>query len=92
MKARAHVFISGRVQGVFFRANTREKAIQLGITGWVRNMWDGRVEAVFEGEKEALERMLGWCKDGPPYASVDDLQVQWDEYQGEFETFEVRYR
>ncbi len=91
MKSRAHVFISGRVQGVFFRARTRERASQLGLKGWVRNLRDGRVEAVFEGEKGAVEKMLTWCKEGPTYASVSDVEAQWEEYTGEYEDFDVRY-
>ncbi len=91
MKSRAHVFISGRVQGVFFRGRTRERASQLGLKGWVRNLRDGRVEAVFEGEKGAVEKMLMWCKEGPTYAKVTDVEAQWEEYTGEYEDFDVRY-
>ncbi len=86
---RIHVFISGRVQGVFFRAYTRDKAQALELTGWVKNCCDGSVEAVFEGEKEKLAQMLAWCYQGSPYSKVDNVQVNWQEYTGEFELFSI---
>jgi len=64
---RVHVFVTGRVQGVFFRAETKSKADSLNLTGWVRNLPDGRVETVFEGEKERVDTMIEWCRQGPPY-------------------------
>lgn len=73
MSRRAHVYISGRVQGVFFRMATAEEARRLGLSGWVRNLLDGRVEAVFEGEESAVARMLQWCHNGPPHARVDSV-------------------
>jgi acylphosphatase len=88
---RAHVHVSGRVQGVFFRSNTREKADELGLTGWVRNLQDGRVEAVFEGDDSNVKEMIKWCHTGPSYASVSDLEVDWDKATGEFNSFEIRY-
>jgi acylphosphatase len=88
---RAHLFISGRVQGVFFRSNTRKKALELGLGGWVRNMNDGRVEAVFEGEESSIEKVITWCHQGPSYASVDDVEVSWEEFRDEFQTFSIRY-
>lgn len=91
MKARAHVYISGRVQGVFFRSSTEDKALELGMKGWVRNLLDGRVEAIFEGEKEKVEEMLKWCHKGPPYARVTNVEVEWEEYKGEFSSFGVAY-
>ncbi len=91
MKARAHIYISGYVQGVFFRYHTRELAQRLGLRGWVRNTPDGQVEAVFEGEKEAVERMLNFCHRGPSGARVTDIEVKWENYRGEFSGFEVRY-
>lgn len=91
MKSRAHVLISGMVQGVFFRATTMEKASELGLTGWVRNLRDGGVEAVFEGERAVIEQMLDWCRVGPPYARVENLDVRWGEYTSDFASFEVRY-
>lgn len=91
MKTRAHVYISGRVQGVFFRASTRDEARRLGLTGWVRNMRDGRVEAVFEGDDTSVEAMISWCRKGSPHSSVEDVEVRREEYSGEFEDFGVRY-
>jgi acylphosphatase len=91
MKTRAHVYISGRVQGVFFRAYTKEEAVRLGVKGWVRNLPDGRVEAVFEGEKEKVDEIIKWCHKGPSYARVDRVDVKWEEYKGEFDSFEIRY-
>ena len=90
-KIRAHIFVSGRVQRVFFRSETREKALKLGLTGWVKNLPDGRVEAVFEGEKARIEEMIEWAKKGPPGAIVNHLDLNWEEYQGEFKNFEIRY-
>jgi acylphosphatase len=91
MKARAHVIISGYVQGVFFRANTKREAINLGLKGFVRNLDDGRVEAVFEGEKSGIEKAIEFCKKGPRGARVDNVDVKWEEYKGEFHDFEIRY-
>ena len=90
-KKRAHVFVSGWVQGVFFRAETRDRARQLGVTGWVRNLWDGRVEAVFEGERDGVEEMIEWCHKGPPGAHVQGVDIHWEEYLGEFDQFSVTY-
>ena len=90
-KARAHVVVSGQVQGVFFRAKTQEKAQQLEVTGWVKNLSEGRVEAVFEGKKAKVEQMVGWAKKGPSGAIVNDLDLSWEEYRGEFTNFEIRY-
>jgi acylphosphatase len=91
MKARAHVYISGRVQGVFFRYETQALAQELGVGGWVRNTLDGRVEAIFEGEKEKVERMLDFCRRGPPGAMVSDIEVKWESHRGEFSGFGIRY-
>ena len=90
MSERAHIFVSGRVQGVFFRYSTLRKARQLGLTGWVRNLSDGRVEAVFEGEKSALQEMLAWAKEGPAFAKVQDLKISFEEACGQFSDFEIR--
>jgi acylphosphatase len=78
-KARARVVARGRVQGVFFRAETRDRARSLGLAGWVRNNPDGTVEAVFEGERERIEAMVEWCRRGPSLAHVDDLRVDWEQ-------------
>lgn len=91
MKARAHVFVSGNVQGIFFRYETRTKATQHKVTGWVRNTRDRRVEAVFEGEKEDVEAMIAFCRRGPPGASVRGVDVLWEEPTGEFDRFQVQY-
>ena len=91
MKARVHVYISGRVQGVFFRASTRDEAKRLGLTGWARNMPDGRVEAVFEGDEAVVDAMISWCKKGSPHSRVDDVEVVRDKYVGEFSDFGVRF-
>ncbi|MGD0978306.1 MAG: acylphosphatase [Candidatus Bathyarchaeia archaeon] len=91
MKARAHVFISGRVQGVFFRSETRYEARKHGVTGWVRNLPDDRVEAVFEGEQENVKKLLEFCRRGPPGARVASADVTWENYSGEFRDFEIRY-
>ena len=80
---RAHVFITGRVQGVFFRHATSQEATQRGVTGWVRNLPDERVEAVFEGSRGAVDEMVGWCKRGPQYAVVEDLVVTWEDVREE---------
>ena len=87
---RTHVFISGRVQGVWFRAHTREKAEELGISGWVRNLPDGRVEAVFEGEDEKVDEMVKWCHRGPPLSRVEKVDVEYETPKGE-KCFTIRY-
>lgn len=91
VKARAHVYVSGGVQGVYFRSHTRNKAYELSLTGWVRNMDDGRVEAVFEGDDADVKRMLEWCRIGEGFARVDSVEVVDEEYKGEFRDFEIRY-
>ena len=91
MKARAHVFISGRVQGVFFRSETKREAGRYGVSGWVRNLPDDRVEAVFEGERESVKKLVEFCKRGPPGAEVTRIEVSWETYSGDFRGFEIRY-
>ena len=88
-KIRAHIFISGRVQGVFFRRNIKNKAEKLELTGWVKNLADGRVEAIFEGEKEKIEGMIKWAKKGPFLAKVEKLEVAWENYEEDFQSFEI---
>ena len=90
-KARAHAIISGRVQGVFFRMETKRAADRIGGFGWVRNQRDGTVEALFEGDQDKVDAILEWCKEGPPSAKVTDVNVQWQDYGGEFNRFEVTY-
>jgi acylphosphatase len=89
MPTRAHVFVSGTVQGVFYRANTRDQATDRGLDGWVRNLEDGRVEAVFEGPDEAVESMVEWCHEGSPAASVSDVSVEYESTEG-LDGFEIR--
>ena len=88
---RVHVYLSGRVQGVGFRAFTSRTAQQLGVKGWVKNLADGRVEAVLAGSEEKVEQMLNKVKTGPRFAEVNDMQVEEEDYRGEFDKFEVRY-
>ncbi|CAN5643624.1 acylphosphatase [soil metagenome] len=89
-RERAHVYVSGNVQGVFFRDSTRQKAEELGLLGWVKNTPDGRVEAVFEGPTEDVRKMVDWCENGPSQADVEDVEAEYDEAEGEPESFEVR--
>jgi acylphosphatase len=88
---RAHVIITGRVQGVAFRADTRWSAQQIGVSGWVRNRPDGSVEAVIEGERKRVEEMLAWCRRGPALARVDEMKLEWEPYTGEFERFNIAF-
>jgi acylphosphatase len=88
--ARAHVRLAGRVQGVGFRYWTADEARQRGLTGWVRNLDSGGVEAVFEGPRLRLEAMVGWCREGPPGAYVRDVRVSWDEPPEGFSQLEIR--
>ncbi len=81
-RTRAHVYVSGTVQGVYFRARTRDEARDRGIDGWVQNLADGRVEAVFEGPEVAVEDLLTFCHEGPPAASVDSVDVTWEDPTG----------
>lgn len=90
MNARVHVFISGKVQGVFFRSSTKEMANELGLSGWVRNLADGRVEAVFEGNNEAMKKMLEWCRKGPEHAKVTGVEVIAEDYREDFKEFLLR--
>ncbi|BAW31800.1 acylphosphatase [Methanothermobacter sp. MT-2] len=91
MKVRAHVFITGRVQGVFFRYATQDVAERHNVNGWVRNLPDGRVEAVFEGEKENVEKVIEFCKIGPRGAKVTNIEINWEKYKGEFKNFKIHY-
>jgi acylphosphatase len=89
--SRVHVIISGHVQGVFFRDKTQRQATVRGVAGWVRNLPDGRVEAVFEGEESAVQQLVSWCHEGPPNAYVTDVVSRSEPATGEFRTFSVRY-
>jgi acylphosphatase len=87
---RAHVLVSGRVQGVFFRDSTRQKAEELGLAGWVKNVPDGQVEALFEGPSERVREMVRWCEEGPQHASVERVSSDFASASGDLEGFEVR--
>ena len=91
MKKRAHVWVSGRVQGVFFRATTRKEAQKRGVNGWVKNLSDGRVEAIFEGEEEKVKEMVDFCHEGSSSARVNEVEVEWEDYKDEFSDFGIRY-
>jgi acylphosphatase len=90
-KKRVHVIIKGKVQGVFFRVETKKAANAAGVLGWVRNRRDGAVEAIFEGEPERIERMLAWCRTGSPFSRVDSVAEDWSPYLGEFSSFDITY-
>ncbi len=87
---RAEVRVSGRVQGVWYRQSTKNTAEQYELKGWCRNNPDGSVTAVFEGEEDAVEAVINWCKNGPDMARVDDLQIDWKTPTGEFDSFQIR--
>ena len=89
--ARVHLVVSGRVQGVAFRASTADAARRLGLRGWVRNLPDGRVEAEAEGDRPQVEALVAWCRRGPPAARVLDLEVTWGEPRGDLAGFEIRH-
>jgi len=91
MKSTVHVVISGRVQGVWFRANTKQKAEQLGVTGWVKNTADGKVEALFEGDEKHIQEMIDWCHQGPPSAQVDHVEITEHSSSNGFDGFSVKY-
>ncbi len=89
---RAHVIISGRVQGVFFRMETQKAAQRIGgIAGWVRNRQDGTVEAVYEGDEQKVAEMLEWSKQGSPQARVDRVDVEWESPAGDLNAFEINH-
>jgi acylphosphatase len=90
-RARVHLVVSGRVQGVAFRAYTVDEAHRLRVAGWVRNLPDGCVEAEAEGERTALEALVAWCRGGPPSARVEGVEVRWGAYRGDLGPFTVRH-
>jgi len=90
-QSRVHLEIHGRVQGVFFRAGTRERALELNLTGWVRNLMDGSVEVVAEGARQSLRELIAWSRKGPPGAHVVRVDVRDENYSGEFDNFQVKY-
>jgi acylphosphatase len=89
MKVRAHLLISGKVQGVYFRQSTLLEAQNLGVKGWIRNLMDGRVEAVFEGEEHEVKMLVNYCRQGPPAAKVNNLDVSYGPFKGEFSNFSL---
>jgi acylphosphatase len=91
MMKRLHIWVKGIVQGVYFRHNTAWKAAELNVHGWVRNLGDGRVEIVCEGEETVLKEMLDWSKHGPVGAYVEGTETEWEQYTGEFSRFKIDY-
>jgi len=90
-QVRARIIVKGRVQGVFFRLETQRAARRYGVYGWVRNRRDGSVEALMEGGASAVGDLVEWCKQGPPRSIVEQTDVVWEAYKGEFADFGVRY-
>lgn len=90
-KVRAHIFVTGKVQGVYYRQNTMETAKAHGVTGWVRNLPDGRVEAVLEGDESGVKNVIEWCKVGPPKAQVEKVDMKFESYTGKVSEFTVIY-
>ena len=90
-KVRAHVIIIGRVQGVFFRLETQRAAGRYKVSGWVRNKRDGTVEAVFEGDKTRVDKVIEWCRQGSPGAVVEHVNLEWEKYTGQHPSFEITY-
>ena len=88
---RVRAFISGRVQGVFFRAETQKQASRLGLTGWVRNLQDGRVEVLAEGEEQRVQHLIAWCRQGPPHSRVDRVEEFTEDYSGAYDTFSIAF-
>lgn len=91
MKKRVHVIVEGKVQGVFFRDFTRKQANRFRVMGWVRNLMDGRVEIMAEGEEEDLKSFLEEVKKGPPLAIVEKIDIDWMEFKGEFQDFRITF-
>ncbi len=86
---RIHIFVSGKVQGVYFRQNALHKAEELNVYGWIKNLDDGRVESIFEGLDQNLSKMVEWCKQGPENALVDKIEIMDEPYKGEFSNFRI---
>ena len=91
MNVRVSVVVQGRVQGVAFRHYTCLRAQELGVSGWVRNLADGSVEGVFEGDETAVQALVDWCRSGPPAARVERLDIRKESYRGEFDDFSITY-
>ncbi|MFH1582550.1 MAG: acylphosphatase [bacterium] len=90
-KIRAHIYAAGRVQGVYYRETCKNKAKSLGVSGWIMNLSDGRVEGVFEGDKSQVEKMVNWANRGSIWAKIDSFDIIWEDYKSEFSDFEIRY-
>ena len=90
-KVRAHILVTGKVQGVYYRQNTMETAKAHGVAGWVRNLPDGRVEAVLEGDESGVKNVIEWCKVGPPKAQVEKVDTKFESYTGKVSEFTVIY-
>lgn len=88
---RYHLYIAGKVQGVWYRQSMCNEALKLGVKGWVKNLPDGRVEACVEGEEDAIKRLIDWCYIGPPHAIVKAVEVIEEDFKGEFLDFRIRY-
>lgn len=86
---RAHIIVTGLVQGVYYRATARQEARALGITGWVKNRPEGTVEAMAEGEKNKVEQFIEWCRQGPPDSQVSSVQVEWEDTMGGYRDFRI---
>jgi acylphosphatase len=91
MVKRVRIRVHGRVQGVYYRATAREKAVELGLTGWVRNLLNGNVELLCEGCGQDVDAMAEWCRTGPAGARVDTIELSWEEAKGDFRDFAIRY-
>ena len=91
MMKRVHILVSGIVQGVFFRYNTMKKANEFDLRGWVRNLSDGGVELLCEGNNDDVDKMIEWCKKGPQGAYVEKVEIKWEDYAGEFKAFQIIY-
>jgi acylphosphatase len=88
-KVRAHIYVTGKVQGVFFRQNTKRQAQSRGVCGWVSNLSDGRVEAVFEGEEVSVKEVIAYCRHGPSFAKVEHVEVFFEDPLGDFLDFRI---
>lgn len=87
---RVYIKLSGRVQGVAFRYYARDMAYYYGVKGWIKNLENGEVEAVIEGSKAAVKKMIFWCKKGPALAIVENIEIDWQDYSGEFNDFNIQ--
>ena len=89
MLKKIHITISGKVQGVFYRMNTKNRADEFGLTGWVKNTTDDKVEVLAEGKEEGLKEFIKWCYNGSKEAKVDEVEVEWSGHENKFDKFEI---